>query len=1032
MNRYLRAACCAEQWRPNESCDVLARRLVDACSAKLGARRPSFGLLFASPRNRKSPKRSYEAYCRLAEAVYREVPGAGDTPMMGCSLAAVLGPTGKLLHGVSLCLLECEDLKVTLECADVDPDDLVSPIRNLARRLTTSGDGEQSRDGYGMVISMYPGYLGARDAAQTQRQWDLIYVDHHLHRELCSAIGYSYPVVGTSAADGFQRRVGHVFANGRVHSSAVAAAFLRTSARFGSAMTHALEKTMHVVRFASVEGATEGRTVLRLAREHVWPEDSTAKPEDATSVVSQVQADLGGDGPLVFGATDAAGEVSATWTFRQLPGGAIRLTKPVLQGSSAHVLAWEPRNIHQLAADAVDKAIADGPLAHPRLVLCFCCAALCEGQGPDTAVLPESLIPDSVRRLPGELLFCGGLGFGEHGSMGASRALSGSYLMSALALGDELYPPARDDRTARHLMRVSEHIVQATTEDGVADALLDGVMRFGYDGAMLSTVRRDRRMISAIGARGDGWREIVGQTQRPMDLPEGVLDILPWTLQQRTPIYVADSREEAPRCDPEAVRVSGVVSQLLIPVYVRDSAFGVLQVGLSRSDPLTDMDKSALVALANLAAVHIARLRQTRLTRELDAGVMAALQQPAADDSLSALVAHATSTLQAVSGHVRVSGGERDELALVGGAGPCYQALRSVRPVLERASDGGSWLARAANERIVVHDADSDERSRALRARYRGTALGDVIAGLRSWVSVPMRQQAEVVGTLNFESDVPYFFDTDTLEVVETLADRVVTLVRNMELHKALVEANRQLNERTDQMQDMARLGGAASIASAVSHQVKNSLNNAKQLCEALRQMLPDNVRTRERRRLLSTISAIDGEVLSAAEFVRRVQSMTSGEQPIERTDINAAIDDAFEALQTRLKRVSASVNLDLDRNCPYMLASPVALMELFSNLALNALDAIDHGGRITVRTRYDRSSGAIEIRFGDDGCGIAQQDLPLIWDPLYTRKRRSRGTGLGLFRVMEIVGGMRGEISVSSKKGKGTTFTARLPTGRA
>jgi signal transduction histidine kinase len=103
-------------------------------------------------------------------------------------------------------------------------------------------------------------------------------------------------------------------------------------------------------------------------------------------------------------------------------------------------------------------------------------------------------------------------------------------------------------------------------------------------------------------------------------------------------------------------------------------------------------------------------------------------------------------------------------------------------------------------------------------------------------------------------------------------------------------------------------------------------------------------------------------------------------------------------------------------------------LQQIFTNLLLNARDAIPNGGRIKIATSNDDNDSLV-IEIADSGIGIAPENVAKIYDPFYTTKGVGRGTGLGLAVSYGIVQEHSGHISVESMPGRGTTFRISLPT---
>ncbi len=105
--------------------------------------------------------------------------------------------------------------------------------------------------------------------------------------------------------------------------------------------------------------------------------------------------------------------------------------------------------------------------------------------------------------------------------------------------------------------------------------------------------------------------------------------------------------------------------------------------------------------------------------------------------------------------------------------------------------------------------------------------------------------------------------------------------------------------------------------------------------------------------------------------------------------------------------------------------------MQCFMALMLNAMDAMNSRGVLTVRThRNPQRADEIMAEFIDTGTGIRQEDLPKIFEPFFTTKPQGRGTGLGLSVAYGIVEEHRGRIEVESQMGVGTNFKVFLPVG--
>jgi two-component system NtrC family sensor kinase len=150
-----------------------------------------------------------------------------------------------------------------------------------------------------------------------------------------------------------------------------------------------------------------------------------------------------------------------------------------------------------------------------------------------------------------------------------------------------------------------------------------------------------------------------------------------------------------------------------------------------------------------------------------------------------------------------------------------------------------------------------------------------------------------------------------------------------------------------------------------------------------------------------------------------------------QRVDVNALIEQTLFLLKhhDRFKRLT--LVRELAPGLAPLMGDRERLIQSFMALMLNALDAMDSKGVLTIRTGVnpDRADELL-VQLTDTGTGIKQEDLPKIFEPFFTTKAPGRGTGLGLSICYGIIADHRGRIEVESKVGVGTTFKVYLPVG--
>jgi signal transduction histidine kinase len=232
-----------------------------------------------------------------------------------------------------------------------------------------------------------------------------------------------------------------------------------------------------------------------------------------------------------------------------------------------------------------------------------------------------------------------------------------------------------------------------------------------------------------------------------------------------------------------------------------------------------------------------------------------------------------------------------------------------------------------------------------------------------------------------------------------------------------------QLEER-ERLRD--RLAAVGEMAAVIAHEVKNPLGGIEVLAGLLRRKIPD---APEAQKMLGDIineakmaNAIVQEVL---DFVRPIRLQ------VERTGIAEAVDSAIHLADTKARRGGVDVQVALD-GLPLIQGDQHQLMQLFTNLLINAYEAMEGRGRISItaeRVRLeDGSEGrdAVRVEVRDDGPGIPQDVADKVFDPFFSTK--PQGSGLGLAIVRKIVDAHDGRIDLKTTAGQGTTIRVTLP----
>jgi two-component system NtrC family sensor kinase len=174
-------------------------------------------------------------------------------------------------------------------------------------------------------------------------------------------------------------------------------------------------------------------------------------------------------------------------------------------------------------------------------------------------------------------------------------------------------------------------------------------------------------------------------------------------------------------------------------------------------------------------------------------------------------------------------------------------------------------------------------------------------------------------------------------------------------------------------------------------------------------------------------------------EEAERLSVMTKGvlsfsrraAEPSSETDVNRVVADVAELLRYEARKRSVEVLEELDYRIPALVGDPTRFRQIFVNLMMNAVQAMEGGGRLTVTTAKG-GDGAIHVWVADTGPGIPPHLAEAVFEPFVTTKKPGEGTGLGLYITRALVESMGGTITLSPAPGRGASFHLVFPTDAA
>jgi two-component system NtrC family sensor kinase len=251
---------------------------------------------------------------------------------------------------------------------------------------------------------------------------------------------------------------------------------------------------------------------------------------------------------------------------------------------------------------------------------------------------------------------------------------------------------------------------------------------------------------------------------------------------------------------------------------------------------------------------------------------------------------------------------------------------------------------------------------------------------------------------------------------------------------RSLEAANLELKQAREEVLRSEKLSSLGRLAAGVAHEVGNPMGAILGYTNLLVDHVADNPQAIDYlRRIEKDVTRINAIVRELLDFSRPSPSEPA---PV---DINALVMESTSFLARQSLMASVKIDTQLEQGVGVVWADANQLKQVLINLMLNARDAMEEGGSLTIASRrispMTRETGPdqhptefIEISVSDTGKGIAASELNNIFDPFYTTKPPGKGTGLGLAISLRIIETFGGSIHVESVECKGSTFTVKLP----
>ncbi len=268
------------------------------------------------------------------------------------------------------------------------------------------------------------------------------------------------------------------------------------------------------------------------------------------------------------------------------------------------------------------------------------------------------------------------------------------------------------------------------------------------------------------------------------------------------------------------------------------------------------------------------------------------------------------------------------------------------------------------------------------------------------------------------DGDLDAKVEINTNDELEYLADSFNAMAQ------ALKKRDEQFKEfATQRIMASERLALIGQLSANVAHELNNPLTGIVTFSHLILEETEcdDPHRT--------SIEKIVGQATRCRDIIRGLLDFSRQRKPNKTlSNINTVMNQCISFVENQALFLNIEIIKDFQEDLPMIVIDPSQIERVIMNMIINAAEAMDGNGKLTLATRHCPTPHCIELQFSDTGQGISEGNIEKIFDPFFTTKDVGHGTGLGLAISYGVVKAHKGIISVESKVGKGTTFFVKLP----
>ncbi len=366
-----------------------------------------------------------------------------------------------------------------------------------------------------------------------------------------------------------------------------------------------------------------------------------------------------------------------------------------------------------------------------------------------------------------------------------------------------------------------------------------------------------------------------------------------------------------------------------------------------------------------------------------------------------------------------------------------YRVLAVINPIRNEASCAAPECHPPPSEQKILGVLDSkmslaqvdqnisESRMQMIFYSVGAICIIELFAGLFIWLMVHKRVDKLSEGTREVrKGNLDFFVQVKGNDEIADLAGSFNSMVNNLRRVEA---ENAELSRKMIHVAKMASMG---KLAANMAHEINNPLGGILTYTKLLSRQISSHPMTEKERELAAEqLNIIVNEVKRCGNIVKNLLHFSqSPDFLFEKVNLHDLINKSLFITKLNFEVNHLSSVKKLEAKDPYLIGNANQIQQVLVALLINASEAMNRGGMLTVKTEDVPREDSIRIRVEDTGKGIPKEIQPHIFEPFFSTKEEVHGVGLGLSVAYGIVLGHEGRIEVESEPGKGAAFIITLP----